>query len=126
MSADSLTIGEARKIAEVYTNLRQQIERPPCSAERHSQPVDTDHPWKIGQAYHIRTVTHYWTGRLAAVTAQELVLEEAAWIADTGRFADFFTEGPNEVEPIDGPVIIGRGAIVDAQEWTIALPRSQK
>jgi hypothetical protein len=90
-----------------------------------SGPVDQG-PWIIGKNYHIRTVTHYWTGRLVAVTQQEIVLENAAWIADTGRFSDFFSEGPSEVEPVHGPVIIGRGAIVDAQSWTISLPRAQK
>ena len=84
------------------------------------------YPWIIGQAYHIRTVTHFWTGRLVAVYPQELVIEDAAWIADTGRFADFFSGGPNECEPVNGPVFIGRGSIVDAQGWSIALPRSQK
>ena len=83
-------------------------------------------PWQIGQAYHIRTVTHYWTGRLVQVTSQELVLDDAAWIADTGRFADMFDGGPSEVEPVCGPVIIGRGAIVDAQQWRAKLPRDQK
>ena len=83
--------------------------------------------WKIGQAYLIRTVTNYWTGRLISFDTQELVLEDAAWIADTGRFSSAFKSGEfSEVEPIDGPVIIGRGSIVDAQQWTTNLPRTQK
>ncbi|CAK0747926.1 hypothetical protein CCP3SC15_1500015 [Gammaproteobacteria bacterium] len=58
---------------------------------------------------------------------QERVLEDAAWIADTGRFADCLANGSlSEVEPFVGPVIICRGAIVDATEWTHELPRSQK
>ena len=77
---------------------------------------DNDHAWDIGSCYLIRTVTMIQTGRLVRVTPQELVLHEAAWIADTGRFADALRSLDFlEVEPFpDGPVIVGRGAIVDA------------
>jgi hypothetical protein len=115
MNIEDLTIGEAREIAKMFGSVGR-ISRTvgPC-------------PWIIGQNYHIRTVTHYWTGKLVGITDQELVLSNAAWIADTGRFADMFHDGPDEVEPVDGQVIIGRGAIVDAQGWTLlALPDKQK
>jgi hypothetical protein len=84
--------------------------------------------WKIGSAYLIRTVTMIQTGRLIAVTEHELVLEDAAWIADTGRFADALKGGTfSEVEPFpDGEVIVGRGSIIDACALPFALPRSQK
>jgi len=88
---------------------------------------DTSEAWKIGQAYFIRTVTMYLTGRLVKLTAQELVLEEAAWIADTGRFSEAMKTGKfDEVEPFHGPVIVGRGSIVDAQEWSLILPKEMK
>ena len=45
-------------------------------------------PWVIGQNYLIRTVTMIDTGRVTAVYEHEIVLEDAAWIADTGRFQD--------------------------------------
>jgi hypothetical protein len=106
MDIDKLTIGEA-EIAWLFGR-------------------ESNGPWVVGQNYHIRTVTHYWTGRLVYVGEQELVLEDAAWIADTGRFADMFTNGPSEVEPVEGRVIIGRGAVVDAQEWQLQLPRKQQ
>lgn len=84
-------------------------------------------PWKLGKSYLIRTVTMAWTGRLVSVDRYELVLEDAAWVADIGRYADATTaEALSEVEPRDGPVIIGRGVIVDAVEWTGPLPRGQK
>lgn len=86
------------------------------------------HPYEIGQAYLIRTVTHIQTGRLMAVHRQELVIEDAAWIADTGRFMQALKDGAlGEVEPFpDGPVIIGRAAIIDVAKFQHALPRSQK
>ena len=83
--------------------------------------------WKVGAAYLIRTVTNYWTGRLVAIGEQELVLADAAWIADTGRFTQALDKADlNEVEPVKGNVIIGRGSIVDAAEWKNNLPREQK
>jgi hypothetical protein len=45
------------------------------------------------------------------------VLEDASWIADTGRFANFLKDPElrSESEPFCAPCIVGRGAIVDAQ-----------
>jgi len=109
---DKLTIGEAKQLASIFS----------------TRACDDTEPWQIGTAYHIRTVTQYFTGRLTQVTRQELVLEDAAWIADAGRFADALTSGSvSEVEPYPtGKVIIGRGSIVDACEWSHDLPRDQK
>lgn len=86
-------------------------------------------PYKLNQNYFIRTVTHYFTGKLIRVTSRELVLMDAAWIADAGRFMDAIKNGKlNEVEPYpDGEeVIVGRGSIIDAVKWSFDLPRTQK
>lgn len=111
MNADDLTIGQAKELISMFgvTN------KPDNSA------------WDIGKGYLIRTVTMTNTGRLVGVTEQELILEDAAWIADTGRFSDALKKcNFNEVEPFpDGKVIIGRGAIIDAVQVKV-LPRSQK
>lgn len=42
----------------------------------------------LGEAVFIRTATHHYTGRLVAVDETFLHLDDAAWIADDGRFAD--------------------------------------
>lgn len=84
--------------------------------------------WKVGESYFIRTVSFFHTGKLVSVDEHEIVLVDAAWIADTGRFADCFKTGRfSEVEPYpDGvSLIIGRGAIVDACIWSHPLPRDQ-
>ncbi len=95
---------------------------------RTDEPPPSPLPWVVGQNYFIRTVTHHYTGQLYAVCPQELVLIDAAWIADDGRFAQAVKDGTfNEVEPFpDGQVIIGRGSILDATPFTKPLPRSQK
>ena len=76
--------------------------------------------WTIGKFYMIRTVTFFYVGRLVAIGEHELTLDQCAWVADTGRFSEALEKGKlSEVEPFpDGPVNIGRGAIVDASLWT--------
>lgn len=110
MSIDTLTIKEARELVNLF----------------HGAPATQD-PWEVGRIYLIRTVTMIDTGRLVAVTPQELVLEDAAWIADTGRFTQAVEKAEfGEVEPFPtGRVIIGRGSIIDAVQITLA-PRLQK
>ena len=57
------------------------------------------------------------------------MLEDAAWIADDGRFMQTIRDGAvKEVEPFpDGDeVIVGRGALIDAVIWKHKLPREQK
>lgn len=89
--------------------------------------ADANHPFVIGKQYLMRTVTNYLVGKLEHVTTQEFVMSESSWVADTGRFYDSLRDGKfNEVEPIIGDVIIGRGALVDCVEWPHKLPKDQK
>ena len=83
--------------------------------------------WEIGKNYLIRTVTMIDTGRLAAVGDHELVLEDAAWVADTGRFQQALENCSfSEVEMFPkGRVIIGRAAVIDAVQIE-TLPTKQK
>ena len=84
-------------------------------------------PWVVNRNYVIRTVTYHVVGRLKAVYAAELVLADAAWVADSGRWNEALRTGKlSEVEPFPGDVIVGRGAVVDACEWTHPLPREVK
>jgi hypothetical protein len=87
-----------------------------------------EHPYKIGEKYFIRTITHYYTGKLSAVFEHELVLEHAAWIADAGRFSNALAKGElSEIEPFpDGEIIVGRGALIDACLWSHELPAAVK
>jgi hypothetical protein len=84
------------------------------------------HPYKIGKNYLISTVTTYELGRLVAVGEHELVIEDAAWVAYTGRFGEALKSGKiDEAEPYpSGPVIVGRGGIITAAIWDHELIRS--
>lgn len=109
---NEMTIGEAREIAALFTPK--------------DQPETT--AFEVGKNYFIRTVTHHYTGKLVELHRRELVLINAAWIADDGRFADAMkAEAFNEVEPwpADKRVIIGRDTVLDATVID-KLPRNQK
>lgn len=83
----------------------------------------------VGDNVFVRTVTMYYTGELVGYDEHHLVLRNAAWIADTSRFANALATGElNEVEPYpdDATVLVGRGALIDLTEWTHDLPRTQK
>lgn len=84
-------------------------------------------PLCVGHNVFVRTVTHYYTGRVVELSADEIVLADAAWVADTGRFSASLTTGVlSEVEPFPGVVSVARGAVVDVSLWSHALPRTVK
>ena len=81
----------------------------------------------IGNNVLVRAVTFYYTGKLAAIEDGFLVLEDAAWIADTGRFSAALAKGAlNEVEPYPDICYVSVGAVVDVSPWHHDLPRSVK
>jgi len=114
INIEDLTIGQVREIGALLGNK--------------SNCVTVEHPFNIGGKYFIRTVTHHHTGKLVGVTPTELVLEDAAWIADDGRLTEALKSGVfGEVEmfPAGNRVIVGRGSIIDATEIS-TIPTSQK
>ena len=120
---EELTIAEAQQRLSEADELRQVL-----SGHAPSTPSPAMHPF-TGEKVFIRSVTHHYTGRVVEVTADEIVLTEAAWIADDGRFANALANGTlSEVEPFppDAPVRIGRGAIVEWTLWGHDLPTEQK
>jgi hypothetical protein len=113
INIDELTLGQLK---ELRLTLGQ------------SPQTSAPHPYEVGKNYFLRTVTHHLTGRLVEVGPQELVLEDAAWIADDGRFSDAMATGAfDEVEPYpEGRLIVGRASLIDAKTIPFALPRSKK
>ena len=111
MDINQLTLGQIREIQSLVSQ----------------SATTTPHPYRIGANVFIRTVTMNHTGRLIEVHPHELVLEDAAWIADSGLFTNALATGDfSEVEMFPkGRVIIGRGAIIDVCEIN-AIPSSRK
>jgi len=110
MNIDSLTLGEIKKLQNIFKGEGCQ-----------------ELLMEEGKSYFIRTVTHHYTGRCVKSNKSWVELEDAAWIADDGRFHDFLKTGDaNEIEPFVNSVRVPVGAILDVTEWQHALPRSQK
>jgi len=121
MNINEMTLGELKEINSLFTGAK--IDR--------TATKDNDDHWKIGESYLIRTVTHIQLGKLVKLTEKEIVLDSAAWIADTGRFHDALANGIDkqtsaEIEPFEREVIINRGALIDATEYKHKLPKEQK
>jgi hypothetical protein len=84
-------------------------------------------PVRVGNTVLIRTVTVYHTGKIALLTKDEIVLVDAAWIADTGRFNNALVNSTvSEAEPFPSPVSINRGSVIDVTTWRGELPRNVK
>lgn len=112
---NDLTLGQIKELKELLT-INQN---------------NKSHPWETGKAYLIRTVTMTIVGKLEVVYDTELLLSEASWVADTGRFNAALKYGldkssNSEIEPFEDKVIIGRGSIIDATIWSHNLPKEVK
>ena len=84
-------------------DLKQLIQLLDCITEEKEIIRDFSGPWKLGEKYQITTVTKIYTGELVYIGDQELVLKDAAWIADTGRFYNAIKDQTkySEVEPFE-------------------------
>ena len=83
---------------------------------------------KLGENICIRTVTMLYTGRLVAEDAHILYLDQATWVADSGRYKDFVEKGIiSECEPYPADLIvrINKATIVDDHDFNAPLPRKQ-
>lgn len=81
---------------------------------------------EVSKVYAFRTITMIYTGRLIGVSDQEFLIDEAAWIPETERWADFVDTGAHkEAEPYKRPVVLSRGAILDITEIPSVI-RKQK
>ena len=110
MNLDQLTLGEVKQLQSLL------------STGSAFEPIV-----EVGKCYFIRSVTHHYTGRCTKVNSQWMELEDAAWIADDGRFNEFLKTGnADEVEPYVNPVRIPQGCILDVTEWQHALPADVK
>lgn len=86
--------------------------------------IQIETSFEVGKKYIIRTVTHMNVGRLVDITKTDMVLEQAAWIADSGPWARCLGKGEvAEAEPFPDKVIIARDAVIDAAEWNHDLIR---
>ena len=87
---------------------------------------------EIGQNYLIRTITMIYTGKIKAIKGDEVLLENACWIAETTRWTDCLKACEvdadtafNECEPYINDVIVYKGTFLDITKIS-KLPTLQK
>lgn len=79
----------------------------------------------VGEKYFFRTVTYHLTGRVKKIIGSIIELENAAWIADSGRFMDCIKKGTlKEVEPV-GRAYLNINSVTDFFPWKHPLPDEQ-
>lgn len=83
--------------------------------------------FKVGERWFFRTVTFHLVGEIVEVCDGGFVrLKDAAWVADTERFAQAIEKGAlREVEPV-GDAVVNLGSVTDAFPWRHGLPLAQK
>jgi hypothetical protein len=86
-----------------------------------------------GSKYYIRTVTHHQVGKCIGVVHEGnipfVLLENASWVADSGRWHDSLTKGFQsnaEIEPCPGVVRVNVSSIIDIFDWSHNLPTEQQ
>jgi len=85
-----------------------------------------EHPFKIGESYFIRTVTYHFIGTIKEIMGKWIVLKDASWVADSGRFHVALEKGElSEVEYMD-KAIINMDTITDATPWNNKNPKESK
>lgn len=111
MDINELTLGQVKELKEMFGG---------CA-------VPSESPFKIGEAYLFRTVTHIEVGRVKAIKGQFVELEDASWIADTGRYHDCLSRGVfNEVEPYPLYTGVNTQSLINYAPWPHELPKDQK
>ena len=79
----------------------------------------------VGGKYFFRTVTYHMLGKVKSIIGNIIELDEASWIADSGRFMNAIKEGKlNEIEPV-GKAYVNINSVTDFFPWKHALPREQ-
>ena len=80
----------------------------------------------VGKKWFFRTVTYHLVGKVVGRFGSFLRLENASWVADSGRFMDAIKKGSlSEVEPV-GDANINLYSITDFFPWKHKLPKEQK
>lgn len=80
----------------------------------------------VGRNWFFRTVTYHMVGRVVRRVGNFLVMADASWVADSGRFTTAIKSGTlTEVEPV-GDAILNLDTVVDGFPWVHVLPDKQK
>ncbi len=104
---------------ETYQKIKEQLSDEPIKEINSYEDM-------MGEKYYFRTVTYHLTGRVIRKVGDFLELEDAAWIASSGRFMQAIKDGElDEVEPVGG-AFVNLTATTDFFPWKHDLPGEQK
>ena len=90
-----------------------------------------DFPLEVGTKVYLHTATFAYVGVLVEKGPTYLVLKEASWIADTGRFSafakgEFDDRSEIEVLPRDSLKVVAVGGLISAMPFLGELPKVSK
>lgn len=104
-----------------------RISIPETQANKISMATEfTDISMLIGKAWFFRTVTFYQVGIVERRVDNFLILSNASWVADTGRFADMLKTGILAEVELEGDCAMNIDHISDFFPWRHELPTKQK
>ena len=128
MKEKQVTINLRKLIADekIADEVSQEVETALSDIVRAA--VSPQLPFEVGKNYLIRTITMVDVGRVTKIVGKFIVMDDASWIADTGRFFECLRKSDVfiEVEPFQHPIFVNTDAIVDATLWPLALPTKAK
>lgn len=82
---------------------------------------------RVGKDVFVRTVTYHYIGRIKEINEHSIVLSDASWIPQSGRWSTTLSTGElKECEPYVDDVYLNRQAVVDITAWRFALPTKAK
>jgi hypothetical protein len=104
---------------ETYERIKDQLQA--------EEQIDySSYEEMIGKSFFFRTVTYHLIGKVTKVMGPFLQLNDASWVADSGRFMNAIKEGElNEVEPL-GKWNVNMNSVTDFGLWIHKLPKEQK
>lgn len=103
------------EIEQAFVDVARQAGNPPL-------------PFEVGKNYLIRTITMIDVGKVTKIVGNFIIMDNASWIADTGRWYECLKR-PDvfiEVEPFTHPLIVNTQSIIDATLWPYSLPTEAK
>jgi hypothetical protein len=111
---------------ETYDKIKDQLE------EKTSDEM-YDISDMVGNKYFFRTVTYHIIGKVVRILSEQevytssiVLLKDASWVADSGRFMDAIKKGTlSEVEPL-GTWFVNLETVTDFGPWNHPLPKEQK
>jgi len=112
MNLDDLTIGEAKKLAELFGGQNTSCAKPLVNK---------------GDKVFTRTLTYHYIGEVVEDNVDHIVLNGCSWVADSGEFTKCIKEGNlSEVEILGDGVKVLKSNMTDCIPWVHELPKTRK